>query len=54
MVMPLTNEDRLKCYMCAKDFPDIEKLREHQKNDHDSAKNSVQERGPAPGDVTVF
>ena len=52
----LANSDALtlKCYMCAKDFPDIEKLREHQKNDHDSAKDSVQERGPAPGDVTVF
>ncbi len=54
MVMPLTNEDRPKCYMCAKDFTNIEKLREHQKNDHGSVQDSVQEHGSAPGDVTVF
>lgn len=54
MVMPLTNEDRPKCYMCARDFSDIEKLREHQKNDHDSVQDSMREHGAAPGDVTVF
>lgn len=52
MVMPLTDEDRPKCYMCHKMFADLESLRKHHKSEHGGA--DTHKREPAPGDVTVF
>jgi len=57
MVLPLVDEHKPKCYLCHEGFENIEKLREHQKLTHGDVfeKNEKQiERGPAPGDVTVF
>jgi len=57
MVLPLVDEHRPKCYLCHEGFENIERLREHQKIAHADffEKNEKQiERGPAPGDVTVF
>jgi len=57
MVLPLVDEHRPKCYLCHEGFENIEQLREHQKIAHVDffEKNEKQiERGPAPGDVTVF
>jgi len=57
MVLPLVDEDKLKCYLCHIGFENIEKLREHQNIEHKEffeshEKNSKRE--PVPGDVTVF
>ncbi|MCI4432469.1 MAG: hypothetical protein JHC41_02525 [Nitrosopumilus sp.] len=57
MVLPLVDEDKLKCYLCHRGFENIEKLREHQNTEHmeffeSHEKNSKRE--PVPGDVTVF
>ena len=57
MVMPLVDEDKPKCYLCHKDFENIEKLRNHQNNAHKDFFESHEKdinREPAPGDVTVF
>lgn len=64
MVLPLVDEYKPKCYMCYKEFDDIEKLRIHQQSDHkkilEKHNQSSNERGnntkhePAPGDVTMF
>ena len=57
MVLPLVDEDKLKCYLCHIGFDNIEKLRDHQNTEHKEffeshEKNSKRE--PVPGDVTVF
>jgi hypothetical protein len=57
MVLPLIDEHKPKCYLCHAGFEDIEKLREHQKNEHkeffESHEKNIK-REPVPGDVTVF
>jgi len=56
MVLPLVDEDRPKCFLCHDGFRDIDELRAHQKSKHkdffDFHKNA--EKGPAPGDVSIF
>ena len=57
MVMPLTAEDKPKCYLCHERFGNIEQLREHQNTKHIEFFQSHEKelkREPAPGDVTVF
>ena len=57
MVLPLVEENNPKCYYCHKGFENIEKLREHQKEEHKEFLESHEKdikREPAPGDVTVF
>ncbi|MDH3191485.1 MAG: C2H2-type zinc finger protein [Nitrosopumilus sp.] len=57
MVLPLVDENKPKCYYCYEMFDNIEKLREHQKIEHNEALKSHEneiKREPAPGDVTVF
>ena len=57
MVLPLVDEDKLKCYLCHKGFENIEELRMHQKSAHkeyfEFHEKSIK-REPVPGDVTVF
>ena len=55
--MPLVDEDKPKCYLCHDGFPNLEKLRVHQKTVHRDFFESHEKtlkREPAPGDVTVF
>ncbi len=57
MVIPLVDEDKPKCYVCAQGFENIEELRKHQETIHRDffefhRKN--QKKEPAPGDVTIF
>ncbi len=56
MVLPLVDEDKPKCFLCHDGFQDIEALRDHQKSKHrdffDFHKDA--EKGPAPGDVSIF
>ena len=57
MVLPLVDEDKLKCYLCHIGFENIEKLREHQNTEHKEffeSREKISRREPAPGDVTVF
>lgn len=55
MVLPLVDENKPKCYYCHEKFENIEKLREHQKNEHKEFESQENlKREPAPGDVTVF
>jgi hypothetical protein len=56
MVMPLVDEHKPKCYLCQDGFENIEKLREHQNLEHKAfiKTKEINERKPAPGDVTVF
>lgn len=67
MVMPLVDEDDPKCYVCHRRFRTLDELREHQSGeraaaaaDAGAAKRGAPppppptERGPAPGDVSMF
>ncbi len=66
MVLPLTDEDKPKCYMCHAGFKDLEELREHQLASHKDGLAGCEDRAvvggggereartPAPGDVTIF
>ena len=55
--MPLTDEDKPKCYLCHECFENIEQLRSHQNSTHKEFFESHEKenkREPAPGDVSVF
>lgn len=64
MVMPLVDEDDPKCYVCHRRFRTLDELREHQSGERAAAAESgaakggapppPTERGPAPGDVSMF
>ena len=54
MVLPLVDEDMPKCYVCHKRFEDMEKLKAHQRAEHKELDSEQPDRGPSPGDVTVF
>lgn len=55
MVLPIVDQHRPKCYICSQVFENLDVLREHQEKDHkDFVEFHKNERGPAPGDVTVF
>ena len=57
MVLPLVDEHKPKCYLCHEGFENLEDLRVHQKTKHKDFFESNEKqfnRGPAPGDVTVF
>lgn len=55
MVLPMVDQHKPKCYLCSAVFDDVEKLRLHQERDHrEFVEFHKGERGPAPGDVTVF
>ena len=56
MVLPIVDEYKPKCYVCNITFDTIEKLRDHQNQDHKEFTDyhRDQKREPAPGDVTVF
>lgn len=70
MVMPLVDEDDPKCYVCHRRFPTLDGLREHQRGERAAAAAAADaagggggrdappppptERGPAPGDVSMF
>ncbi len=57
MVLPLTDEDKPKCYLCHEGFENMDSLREHQKTTHKDYfefHEKEMRREPSPGDVTVF
>jgi hypothetical protein len=55
MVLPLIDEDKPKCFLCHDTFDDYDNLREHQETKHkDYFEFHDKERGPAPGDVSIF
>ncbi len=55
MVLPLTDEDKPKCFLCHDTFDDYENLRKHQDTAHkDYFEYHEKKRGPAPGDVSIF
>ena len=57
MVLPLVDEDKPKCFLCHDIFDDYESLRDHQKEKHKDFFEYHEEqgnRGPAPGDVSIF
>lgn len=67
MVMPLVDEDDPKCYVCHRRFETLDELREHQSGERAAAEAAADgegtaaptpppptERGPAPGDVSMF
>tara|TARA_B100001996_G_scaffold130139_1_gene98922 strand:+ start:201 stop:410 length:210 start_codon:yes stop_codon:yes gene_type:complete len=55
MVLPLTDEDKPKCFLCHDTFDDYENLRKHQDTVHkDYFEYHEKKRGPAPGDVSIF
>lgn len=57
MVLSMVDQHKPKCYICSNVFENIEALRRHQEVDHKDFvefHKNMDERGPAPGDVTVF
>ena len=58
MVMPLVDEADPKCYVCHRRFGTLAELREHQRGDHSGERQDPSppppQRGPAPGDVSMF
>ena len=67
--MPLVDEDDPKCYVCHRRFATLDELREHQSGERAAAAEAgarggdgasrpppppPTERGPAPGDVSMF
>lgn len=57
MVLPLSDEDKPKCYLCHERFENIEKLRKHQETEHKNFfefHRKDQKREPVPGDVSIF
>ena len=57
MVLPLTDEDKPKCYLCHKMFEDFDKLQKHQESVHKDFfefHEKKQKRQSAPGDVSIF
>ena len=55
MVLSMVDQHKPKCYLCSAVFENIEALRTHQEKDHrEFVEFHKGERGPAPGDVTVF
>ena len=57
MVLPFADEDKPKCFLCHKMMINYEELRKHQESAHKDFfefHEKEQDRGPAPGDVTIF
>ena len=57
MVLPLVDEDKLKCFLCNKIVKDYEELKKHQNTAHRDFfefHEKEQKREPAPGGVTIF
>ena len=57
MVLPFADEDKPKCFLCHKMMINYEELRKHQESVHKDVfefHEKEQDRGPAPGDVTIF
>ena len=52
MVMALAGECDPKCYVCHEAFASMDDLRDHQQREHGARPGG--QRGPAPGDVSVF
>ena len=57
MVLPLVDEDKPKCFLCHDSFEDYENLRKHQEIKHKDFfefHEKHDEKGPTPGDVSIF
>ena len=57
MVLPLVDEDKPKCFLCHDTFDDYENLRKHQEVKHKDFfeyHEKQSEKGPTPGDVSIF
>ena len=57
MVLPLSDEDKPKCFLCHELQKNYEELRKHQESVHKDFfefHEKEQNREPAPGDVTIF
>ncbi|MEC7711296.1 MAG: hypothetical protein VX587_03185 [Thermoproteota archaeon] len=57
MVLPLVDEDKPKCFLCHDTFDDYENLRKHQEFKHKDFfeyHEKQNEKGPTPGDVSIF
>ena len=57
MVLPLSDEDKPKCFLCHELQKNYEELRRHQKDKHPDFfefHEKEQRRESAPGDVTIF
>ena len=57
MVLPFSDEDKLKCFLCLELQKNYDELRKHQKDKHADFfefHEKEQRREAAPGDVTIF
>jgi len=56
MVLPLSDEDKPKCFLCHLMLRNYEELKRHQENEHKDFEVHEKERKrePTPGDVTIF
>ena len=57
MVLPLTDEDKPKCFLCHKMLQNYDEIKKHQEINHKDFfefHEKEQKREPSPGDVTIF
>ena len=57
MVLPLVDEDKPKCFLCHDSFENYEDLGKHQEAKHKDFfefHEKQNEKGPTPGDVSIF
>ena len=57
MVLPLSDEDKPKCFLCHQMLENFDELKKHQElvhKDFFDFHEKEQKRDPAPGDVTIF
>tara|TARA_Y100000590_G_C15594946_1_gene967639 strand:+ start:172 stop:354 length:183 start_codon:yes stop_codon:yes gene_type:complete len=57
MVLPLSDEDKPKCFLCHLMLRNYEELRKHHEIEHKDFfefHEKDQKHEPAPGDVTIF
>ena len=57
MVLPLSDEDKPKCFLCHQMLENFDELKKHQElvhKDFFDFHEKEQKREPAPGDVAIF
>ena len=57
MVLPLSDEDKPKCFLCHQMLENLDELKKHQELEHKDFfdfHEKTDRREAAPGDVTIF
>lgn len=54
MVLPLSQEYKLKCHLCQDTFNTIVKLKSHFMKIHNKSYSGNLQKNHTPGDITIF